>query len=43
MQQRPSRLRDMFQQRGKDIADNLLFIERSHLMEKGVSAFLIYT
>ena len=41
MQQRPSKLRDMCQQRGKGIADNLLFIERSHLMEKGVSAFLI--
>ena len=41
MQQRPSRLRDMFQQRGKGIADDMLFIEHSHQMEKGVSAFFI--
>jgi hypothetical protein len=43
MQQRPSRLRDICQQRGKGIADDMLFIiERSHLMEKGVSAFFIH-
>ena len=39
MQQRPSRLRDMCRQRGKGIADDMLFIEHSHQMEKGVSAF----
>ena len=37
--QRPSRLRDMCPQRGKDMADDMLFIEHSHQMEKGVSAF----
>ncbi len=41
MQQRPSKLRDMCQQRGKGIADNMLFIEHSHLIGKGVSAFFI--
>ena len=41
MQQRPSKLRDMCQQRGKGIADEMLFIEHSHQMEKGVSAFFI--
>lgn len=41
MQQRPSRLRDMCRQRGKGIADDMLFIEHSHQMEKGVSAFFI--
>ena len=41
MQQRPSRLRDMCQQRGKGMADNLLLIEHSHLIGKGVSAFFI--
>ena len=41
MPQRPSRLRDMCQQRRKGMADNLLFIEHSHLIEKGVSAFFI--
>ena len=41
MQQRPSRLRDICQQRGKDMADDMLFIEHSHQMEKGVSAFFI--
>lgn len=39
MQQRPSRLRDMCRQRGKGMADDMLFIEHSHQMEKGVSAF----
>ena len=39
MQQRPSRLRNTCQQRGKGMADDMLFIERSHLMGKGVSAF----
>jgi hypothetical protein len=39
MQQRPSRLRNICQQRGKDMADDMLFIEHSHLMGKGVSAF----
>ena len=42
MQQRPSWLRDMYRQRGKGMADNLLFIEHSHLMGKGVSAFFIH-
>ena len=41
MQQRPSRLRDMCRQRGKGMADDMLFIEHSHQMEKGVSAFFI--
>lgn len=41
MQQRPSRLRDMCRQRGKGIADDMLFIEHSHQMEKSVSAFFI--
>ena len=41
MQQRPSRLRDMCRQRGKGMADNLLLIEHSHLIRKGVSAFFI--
>ena len=41
MQQRPSRLRNTCRQRGKGMADNLLFIEHSHQMEKGVSAFFI--
>ncbi len=41
MQQRPSKLLDMCQQRGMGMADNLLFIEHSHLIEKGVSAFFI--
>ncbi|MDY6298384.1 MAG: hypothetical protein SPL50_08925 [Alloprevotella sp.] len=41
MQQRPSRLRDICQQRGKGMADDMLFIEHSHQMEKGVSAFFI--
>ena len=41
MQQRPSKLRDMCRQRGKGIADDMLFIEHSHQMEKGVSAFFI--
>ena len=41
MQQRPSRLRDMCRQRGKGMADNLLLIEHSHLIGKGVSAFFI--
>jgi hypothetical protein len=41
MQQRPSRLRNICQQRGKDMADDMLFIEHSHQMEKGVSAFFI--
>ena len=39
MQQRPSKLLDICQQRGKDMADDMLFIEHSHQMEKGVSAF----
>ena len=39
IQQRPSRLRDMCRQRGKGMADDMLFIEHSHQMEKGVSAF----
>ena len=30
MQQRPSKLRDMCRQRGKGIADDMLFIEHSH-------------
>ena len=38
MQQRPSRLRNTCQQRGKEMADDMLFIEHSHLMGKGVSA-----
>ena len=38
---RPSRLHDICQQRGKDMADNLLLIEHSHLIGKGVSAFFI--
>ena len=41
MQQKPSRLRDMCQQRGKGMADDMLFIEHSHLIGNGVSAFLI--
>ena len=41
MQQRPSRLRNTCQQRGKGMADDMLFIEHSHQMEKGVSAFFI--
>jgi len=41
MQQRPSKLRDMCRQRGKGMADNLLLIEHSHLIGKGVSAFFI--
>ena len=41
MQQRPSRLRDMCRQRGKGMADNLLLIEHSHLIGKGVSVFFI--
>ena len=41
MQQRPSWLRDMCRQRGKGMADNLLLIEHSHLIGKGVSAFFI--
>ena len=32
MQQRPSRLSDMCQQRGKGMADDVLFIEHSHLI-----------
>jgi len=42
MQQRPSWLRDMCRQRGKGMADNLLFIEHSHLIGKGVSVFFIH-
>ncbi len=34
MLQRPSKLLDMCQQRGKDMADNLLLIEYSHLIGK---------
>ena len=41
MQQRPSKLLDICRQREKDMADNLLFIEHSYLVEKGVSAFFI--
>ena len=41
MQQRPSRLRDMCRQRGKDMAFDMLFIEHSHLIGKDVSAFFI--
>ena len=41
MQQRPSKLLDICQQRGKGIADDMLFIEHSHLIGKDVSAFFI--
>ena len=46
MQQRPSKLLDLLdicRQRGKDMADDMLFIEHSHLTGKGVSAFFFYT
>ena len=43
MQQRPSKLLDICRQRGKDMADDMLFIEHSHLTGKGVSAFFFYT
>ena len=39
MQQRPSKLLDICRQIGKGMADDMLFIEHSHQMEKGVSAF----
>ncbi len=32
MQQRPSKLLDICRQRGKDMADDVLFIEHSHLI-----------
>ena len=41
MLQRPSRLRDICQQKGRGMADNMLLIEHSHLIGKGVSAFFI--
>ena len=42
MQQRPSRLRNTCQQRGKGIADDMLFIEHSHLMGKVWAPSLLY-